>query len=274
MSRIQKTFERLGEENRTALMPFLTMGYPERDSALELVPAVVEAGADLVELGVPFSDPLAEGVTIQESSQQALENGMTLDLCLEQAAALREQGVEVPFLLMGYYNPIYQMGIEKFAERAATAGIDGLIIPDLPPEESDSLQSAVRERGLDIIFLLAPTSNAERIQIVAARSSGFIYLVSLIGVTGARDEMRSDLQSFVARVRGVSDLPLAVGFGISTPEQAARVAGIADGVIVGSALIDAITASSEPAHAAYEFVASLRAGIDGVERNVPNAMEG
>lgn len=266
MSNVEHTFVQLQENNRTALMPFLTMGYPERDSVLELVPAIVEAGADMVELGVPFSDPLAEGTTIQASSQRALENGMTLDLCLEQAAALRAKGITVPFLLMGYYNPIYQMGIEQFAKRSATAGIDGLIIPDLPPEESDPLQSSLREHGIDIVFLLAPTSNVERLQIVAARSSGFIYLVSLIGVTGARDEMRADLQAFVDRVRSVSDLPLAVGFGISTPEQAAHVAEMADGVIVGSALIDAIRASSEPAHAAHEFVASLRAGIDSVTR--------
>lgn len=260
-------------QNRTALMPFLTMGYPERDSALELVPAVVEAGADMVELGVPFSDPLAEGVTIQGSSQRALANGMTLRVCLEQAAALRTRDIEVPLLLMGYYNPIYQMGIEEFAERAAAAGIDGLIIPDLPPEESDPLQSALRERDLDIVFLLAPTSNDERMQIVAARSSGFIYLVSLIGVTGAREEIRAGLQSFVARVRDVSDLPLAVGFGISTPEQAAHVAAMADGVIVGSALIDAITASAEPAQAARTFVASLRAGIDSSEPSLSNTVE-
>ncbi len=262
MSRITATFESLRRVGRAALMPYLAMGYPHRESALSLVPAIVEAGADLIELGAPFSDPLADGATIQAASQQALANGMTLSLYLEQTATLRARGVTVPFVLMGYYNPIFQMGLQHFALRAAAAGIDGVIVPDLPPEESDPLQSVLRPQGIDSIFLLAPTSEDGRVRLVAERVSGFLYLVSLTGVTGARDWLPPDLESFVARVRPVTDLPLAVGFGISTPDQAARVARMADGVIVGSAFLKAIGASKHPVAAASAFVASLRAGMD------------
>jgi tryptophan synthase alpha chain len=267
MSRITTTFENLRRAGRTALMPYLTMGYPRRESALTVVPALVGAGADLIELGVPFSDPLADGATIQAASQQALANGMTLALCLEQAATLRARGVAVPFVMMGYCNPIFQMGLERFAHRAASAGVDGVIVPDLPPEESDALRSALRLQGIDLIFLLAPTSEDGRVRLVAQRTSGFLYLVSLIGVTGARDHLPPDLETFVARVRSATRplaVPLAVGFGISTPYQAAQVARIADGVIVGSALIKAIGADEDPMKAASVFVASLRAGMDGV----------
>jgi tryptophan synthase alpha chain len=263
MSRIITAFENLHRTGRAALMPYLTMGYPRRDSALALVPVLVEAGADLIELGIPFSDPLADGVTIQATAQQALANGMTLSLCLEQAAALRRQGVEIPLVLMGYYNPIFQMGLDRFAHLATTAGIDGLIVPDLPPEEAGDLRSTLDARGIDSINLLSPTSDDERVRLVTAQTSGFAYLVSLTGVTGARDHLPAHLESFVARVRSTTDLPLAVGFGISTPAQAARVAHVADGVIVGSALLKAIGASKEPVEAARAFIASLRAGMDG-----------
>jgi tryptophan synthase alpha chain len=278
MSRIAATFERLRKGGQKALMPYLTLGYPHRESALELVPALVEGGADLIELGVPFSDPLADGATIQAASQRALGNGMTLALCLDQVTELRGRGVSVPLVLMGYYNPILQMGIESFARRARETGVDGAIVPDLPPEEANSLQDALRARDIDLIFLLAPTSDDQRVRRVVAQSSGFLYLVSLVGVTGARDRLPPGLEAFCARVRSArvrsarvraaTDLPMAVGFGIGTPAQARRVAGVADGVIVGSALIRAVGAAAEagrdPAVAAREFVASLRAGIDGV----------
>lgn len=263
MSSIAKTFELLKQNNRTALMPYVTMGYPQLESALELIPAIEESGANLVELGVPFSDPLADGATIQASSQKALENGMSLALCLEQAATLRTRGVTIPFVMMGYYNPIVQFGIERFAQAAVEAGIDGLIVPDLPPEESEALYTAATAHGLDVIFLLAPTSDDARVQVVAEKSRGFVYLVSLVGVTGARNQLPTDLTKFVARVRKATDKPLAVGFGIGTPEQAAQVAQVADGVIVGSALIRAIGEADDPVVAACEFVSSLRSGIDG-----------
>ena len=262
MSTITETFTTLHREGRTALMPYLTMGFPALDSALDLVPALVEGGANLIELGVPFSDPLADGATIQAAGQRALENGMTLSLCLEQAAALRARGVTVPFVLMGYYNPIFQMGLESFARRAAEAGIDGLIIPDLPPEESEPLRAALRARGVDLIFLLAPTSADARVDDVTRLTTGFQYLVSLVGVTGARDRLPDGLCEFVARVRARTDLPLAVGFGIATPAQAARVAQVADGAIVGSALIQAIATASDPTRTARDFVAALRGGMD------------
>jgi tryptophan synthase alpha chain len=268
MNRITTVFENLRRAGQTALMPYVTMGYPRRESSLALVPTLVETGADLIELGIPFSDPLADGATIQAAAQQALTNGMTLSLCLEQAVVLRDRGVTVPFVFMGYYNPIFQMGAERFARRAAAAGVDGVIVPDLPPEESDSLRSALGAQGVDLIFLLPPTSDNGRLQIVTERTSGFLYLVSLTGVTGARDQLSPDLESFVARVRSATGLPLAVGFGISTPAQAAQVARIADGVIVGSALIKAIGGSEDPVAAARTFVAGLRAGIDGCELGV------
>jgi len=262
MGRIEQSFEDLRRRGRTALMPYLTMGYPACDSALDLVPAIAEAGADLIELGVPFSDPLADGATIQASSQRALENGMTLALCLDQAAALRVREVSIPFVLMSYYNPILQMGVERFAQRAVAAGIDGAIVPDLPPEESDELRAALHKQGIDLIFLLAPTADDARLRAVAARTGGYLYLVSLVGVTGARDRLPAELESFVARVRAISDLPLAVGFGIASPAQAARVARIADGAIVGSALIRAIGGADDPVAAARAFVAWLREGME------------
>jgi tryptophan synthase alpha chain len=227
-----------------------------------LVPTLVKAGADLIELGVPFSDPLADGATIQAAAHQALANGMSLSLCLDQIATLRAQGVAVPFILMGYYNPIFRRGLDLFAQRAAAAGVDGVIVPDLLPEESDALRSALCSRSIDPVFLVSPTSENGRVGFVASRSSGFLYLVSLVGVTGARDRLPPDLESLVARARRATDLPLAVGFGISTPEEAVRVARIADGVIVGSALVAAIGAAEKPLEAARAFTQSLRAAID------------
>jgi tryptophan synthase alpha chain len=262
MGRIGRTFEQLRLAGRTALMPYLTMGYPERESALELVPALVEGGADLIELGVPFSDPLADGATIQAASQQALANGMTLRACLEQAAKLRGVGLEVPLVLMGYWNPVFQIGPREFARRAKESGIDGVIVPDLPPEEAEEAEEALRAEEIDLIYLLAPTSGEDRARLVAERTRGFLYLVSLTGVTGARDSLAQGLQAFVERVRPVARVPLAVGFGISTPAQAAAVARLADGVIVGSALIRAIAESSKPAASAHDFVRSLRQAID------------
>ena len=262
MSQIKATFERLRRAGRAALMPYLSMGYPRLDSALELIPALVEGGADLIELGVPFSDPLADGATIQAAGHRALDNGMTLSLCLRQAALLRERGIGCPFVLMSYYNPILQMGAGAFARTAAASGIDGAIVPDLPPEEATELQEALRSHGLDLIYLLAPTSTEERVRTVAGRGSGFLYLVSLVGVTGARDRLPPELEAFVARVRAATDLPLAVGFGISTADQAARVARAADGAIVGSAFVRAVGESADAAQAARTLAITLRSGLD------------
>jgi tryptophan synthase alpha chain len=231
----------------------VTVGYPDVEATLRLVPALVAGGADIVELGVPFSDPLAEGTTIQRSSHEALQKGVTPAVCLEVVKQLREQGVAIPLLLMGYYNPILAYGIDRFARDAGAAGADGLILVDLPPEEATEVQTACADRGLDLIYLLAPTSSDERIALVAGRASGFIYCVSLTGVTGARGEISPELREFLARVRGHTSLPLAVGFGISRREHVRAVGELgADAAVVGSAIIDII--DSAPAEEREEKV--------------------
>jgi tryptophan synthase alpha chain len=237
MSRIAATFARLRAEGRTALMPYLTIGFPERDSTLELVPAMEAAGATLFELGVPFSDPLADGATVQRATQRALANGVTFAGCLATVARLRERGVQAPLLLMGYYNPLLRYGVERACRELAAAGGDGWIIPDMPPEEAGDLQAAAVAHGLDLIMFVAPTTPEERIIELVARASGFIYVVSLSGTTGARQDLAPGLADVLARVRRHTDLPLVVGFGISTAAHVAAVSQIADGAIVGSATI-------------------------------------
>jgi tryptophan synthase alpha chain len=241
--RIEETFARLKSEGRTGFVAFLTVGYPDVESTLRLVPALIEGGADIIELGVPFSDPLAEGPTIQASSFHALQRGVTTTTCLETVRKLRKGGVEAPLILMGYYNPILAYGIEAFARDAVAAGADGVIAVDLPAEESGPLREACLAHGLRVIYLLAPTSTDERIRAVAERASGFVYCVSLTGVTGARDELSTDLASLLERVRKQIGLPIAVGFGISQPEHFQAVGRIADAAVIGSAIIDEIAKS-------------------------------
>jgi tryptophan synthase alpha chain len=240
MSRIAETFARLKSERRTALMPYLMIGFPERDSAPELALALEAAGADAFELGVPFSDPLADGATVQRASERALANGVRLPFCLETVAALRARGVQAPLVLMGYFNPFLRYGLEQLAADAAAAGADGFIIPDLPPEEAGECHAACRAHGLDLIFLVAPTTPDERIAQIAKLASGFIYCVSLTGVTGARRELWEGLPGFLDRVRQHTDLPLVVGFGISSAAHVRQVGAHAEGAIVASALINAI----------------------------------
>ena len=263
MSRIGVCFEELGQTSRRALIMYLTVGFPRRDSATELVPAIIEAGADMIELGVPFSDPLADGATVQRATQTALANGVNVTYCLQTVRELRDASVAAPVLLMGHYNPLLQYGLAQFCADAATVGVDGLIIPDLPPEESTELHAACRAQGLDLIFLLAPTSTEERIAHAAGQASGFIYCVSLMGTTGARAELPAELPQFLRRVRGATHLPLAVGFGIAEPRHAQQVAAVADGIIVGSALLTIVEQAAEHgADAVRTFVAGLRAGVD------------
>jgi tryptophan synthase alpha chain len=233
IDRIKNAFTK----DRPAFMPYSVLGYPTRQASLDVVKTLADVGADLLELGVPFSDPLADGPTIQVATQKSLENGTTLKECLVMTRELRRQRVDTPALLMGYVNPILAYGLEQFVADAAAAEVDGLIVPDLPPEEAEELESACTARGLALVYLLAPTSTPERIKLITARSQGFVYLVSLTGVTGARNELPSDLADFVARVRQQTDKPLAVGFGIGNGEQARAVGQVADGVIVGSALV-------------------------------------
>ena len=211
---------------------------------------MIDGGADIIELGVPFSDPLGEGKTIQKSSAKALVNGVTPTICLDVVRQLRADGVEAPFVLMGYYNPILAYGIEEFAKDAVEAGVDGLIVIDLPPEESKPMREACMEHGLRLIYLLTPTSTDERIRQVAALASGFVYCVSVTGVTGARDELPADLGQFIARVRGLVPLPIAVGFGISQPKHFQSVGRIADAAVIGSAIIDEIDRSDPSDQAA------------------------
>lgn len=242
-------------------MPYVTVGYPSLEATLEVVPLLASCGCDIVELGIPFSDPLADGVTIQKASFRALENGVTPETCLEIAGQLKEK-VDIPLVLMTYFNPVFSYGLEKFVSACTRSGIDGLIIPDLPPEEGSELEVLTQRQGLDLIYLLAPTSTEKRIRLVAERSRGFIYLVSLTGVTGVRDRLPADLETFVARVRQVAKQPLCVGFGIATPEQAKRVARSADGVIVGSRLIQLMEAEANFLAPAGNFITGLRRALD------------
>jgi tryptophan synthase alpha chain len=262
-TRITRTFVQARAEQRGAFMPFVTVGWPELGDTERLVPALIAGGADIIELGVPFSDPIADGPTVQKSSQKALENGVTPALALETVRRLRrEQGIEAPLIFMGYYNPILAYGLEAYAADCAAAGVDGLIVPDLPPEESDPLLEVCQHNGLHLIYFLAPTSTEERFEAVLARANGFIYLIARTGVTGARPQLAAGLPEYVARVRRHTQLPLAIGFGISTRAQAAETESMVDGVIVGAALLDALgRASSEELPAeATRFMQMLRGG--------------
>ncbi|WP_026840823.1 tryptophan synthase subunit alpha [Citrifermentans bremense] len=236
MSRISDRFASLKERGEKALVTFVTAGDPDLATTEKVVLELERAGADLIELGVPFSDPMADGPTIQLSSDRALASGTTLPAILELVSRLREK-TQVPIVLMGYFNPIFAYGSERFAFDAAQAGVDALLVVDLPPEEAAELKGATDSCGLDLIFLLTPTSDASRVAMVARQGSGFIYYVSVTGVTGARSAVADDLAARVTEVRGALELPLVVGFGISTPEQAGEVARVADGVVVGSALV-------------------------------------
>ncbi|MFW6184520.1 MAG: tryptophan synthase subunit alpha [Chloroflexota bacterium] len=258
--RISAAFSGVGADRAAALMPYYTLGYPDRETSLAVVEAIAPY-SDLLELGVPFSDPLADGPTIQHSTQASLAAGTTTAGCLEMVRELRDRGITTPFLLMGYYNPILAYGVEQYVKDAAAAGADGFIVPDLPPEEAGDLDQAASEAGLALIHFLAPTTSPTRMKTVARRGRGFIYLVSVTGVTGARTHISESLASFVARVRQQTDTPLAVGFGISTPEQAAQVGAIADGVIVGSALINAVDGAEDKAAEAVRFVQALRVSL-------------
>jgi tryptophan synthase alpha chain len=257
VQRVADVFKLAGGEHRAAVMPYLTLGYPTPERSLSLVEAAVEGGADLLELGIPFSDPLADGPTIQRATQVALEGGMTVQRCLEMAAMLRERGIVQPFLFMGYYNPILAYGEEAFCRACREIHVDGLIVPDLPAGEGEDLAQACRGHDLAQVYLLAPTSPADRVRVVTGRSRGFVYLVSVTGVTGARGRLPADLTAFVERVRAATDKPLAVGFGVSGPDQAAQVAAMADGVIVGSALVRQAGAA-DGIDRVRSFVAALR----------------
>ena len=247
-----------------ALIAFITAGYPNYKATAKIAVTLAECGCDIIELGIPFSDPLADGATIQKASYQALKQGITPEACLEIAADIRKK-IATPLVFMTYYNPVLNYGLKAFCKRCVKAGINGLIVPDLPPEEGLELETITRKSTLDLIYLLAPTSTESRINIVASSSRGFIYLVSLAGVTGTRNTLSPELQSFVQRVRVKTMLPLCVGFGISNVEQALRAATLADGVIIGSRLIQLIEEDATLT-TLKSFITSLRQALDAQKK--------
>lgn len=259
MNRLVTTFAHLKSAQRIALIPYVCVGHPSLATTPAIVSALIEADADIVELGVPFSDPLADGPVIQRATHQALMHGTTPRDCLAVANQIRLTHSHTPLLFMGYYNPILRFGVEAYARACADVDVDGLIVPDLPLEESAELLAACRAHGLDLIPLVAPTSSDERIAAMAQQASGFIYCVSLVGITGVRRDLSNEVQSLVARIRQHTDLPIAIGFGISQPEHVRQVAQFADGAVVGSALVDVIAnaPSGREAKRAGEFIRRL-----------------
>lgn len=267
MNRIDKCFAELKARSDKALVAFITSGDPSFAATEALVDELSRSGADIIELGVPFSDPLADGPSIQASSFRALEAGATVKGVLQNVKAIRAR-CNVPIVLMTYFNPAQKYGLARFADDAADAGADGVIMTDLPPEESAEWKRAADEAKLATIFLLAPTSTKERIELTAKLGSGFIYCVSRTGVTGARSDMPAELKDLVETIRKASDLPVCVGFGISTPEHVSFVTRIADGAVVGSALVDVVAehaGKDDLAQSAGEFVRRLKAGTASPE---------
>jgi tryptophan synthase alpha chain len=255
---ISAAFDAARHQQRAALITYLTAGYPVPEETPALVGALQAGGADLIELGVPFSDPVADGPTIQRASQRALGAGMTPEKCLGLVDALRGSGITTPIILMGYYNPILSFGPEAYAARCAQVGVDGLIVPDLPPEEAQPLRDACAAQGLALVLLVAPTSSAERLALIAAETSGFLYVVSRLGTTGGAHDPDEALARQLAEVHRVARTPVAVGFGVSRPEAARRLAQLADGVIIGSAIVER---SPEGAQKVQGFVSELRAAL-------------
>jgi len=264
MSRIAQAFARLKSQGRKALIPFITAGDPEPGLTLPLMRALVAGGADIIELGVPFSDPMADGPTIQRASERALAYGTSLRTVLAMVREFRKQDGATPVVLMGYANPIERMGIEAFLDAARTAGVDGLIVVDYPPEECEAFSAAAKARGIDPIFLLAPTSTDERIDSVARLASGYVYYVSLKGITGAGGIDLAEVAQRVARIKRSTPLPVGVGFGIRDGKTARAISEQADGVIIGSRMIQVLE-EGDPAQAperAGAFIASIRTALD------------
>jgi tryptophan synthase alpha chain len=255
MRRIAQRFELLRKNGEKALVVFLSAGDPDLDTTDALVLAMAESGADLIEIGVPFSDPVAEGPTIQRSSERGLASGASLRRILERVERLRSK-VELPLLLMGYANPFYAMGAERFAVAAGQVGVDGIIVPDLPPEEGHDFFEVADRHGIDAVLMATPTTPPERMKYLVEATRGFLYYVSLTGVTGARGDLASDVQAQVDLAKSFGDVPVCVGFGVSKPEHARELAGFADGVVVGSAIVDRIE-SAGSREKAVESVASF-----------------
>ena len=262
-NRIAEKFRQIEEEDRAGLILFLTAGFPDLDATRELVPALAESGADIIELGVPFSDPIGDGPTIQASSFHALRNNVTLDSCIELVGQLRDEVPATPLILMGYYNPILTYGLQRFGEDAHRVGVDGVIVADLPPDEAGPLMAECGAHGIDVIPLLAPTSTDARIQMGCRDASGFVYCVSITGVTGARSDLPAGVFHLLERVRRHTRLPLAVGFGISRREHVESIKGDAQAAVVGSALIKVIMDSprGEAVERAKQYVLELSGSV-------------
>jgi tryptophan synthase alpha chain len=259
MSRIQNTLAALAAKKKKGLIPFITAGDPAADLTVPLMHALVEGGADIIEVGIPFSDPLADGTTNQRVAFEALENGMTPAGCIEFVREARTRHPDTPLVFMNYLNTVIAYGLERFAADAAAAGLDGVILIDLPPEEAKTEKAVMNRAGLDVIFLVAPTSSDHRLQVIGEAAGGFVYCVSVAGVTGARTELAADLPQFLARVRRCTPLPLAVGFGISRREHIEALKGVADGAVIGSALMALVseTPASERQGAVREYLEVL-----------------
>ncbi len=262
MTRIDDTFARLRSEGRKAFVAYVMAGDPDFDTSLELVRGLPGAGVDVIELGLPFTDPMADGPTIQLAGQRALEAGQTLARTLDIARAVREEDDATPIVLMGYYNPIYSMGVPRFVEAAKAAGIDGLIVVDLPPEEDDELCLPAQAAGLNFIRLATPTTDDRRLPKVLQNTSGFVYYVSITGITGAAAAQAGEVGPEVARIKAQTDLPVVVGFGIRTPEAAEAMASVADGAVVGSAIVKQV----EEGRAVSEILDYVRALAAGAHR--------
>jgi tryptophan synthase alpha chain len=263
MGRLGERFAALRERGERALIPFITAGDPDLPTTERLLHALALAGADAIEIGVPFSDPMAEGPTIQRSSERALRKKTSLRRVLEVVQTVRPQ-IDVPLILMGYANNFFAMGATEFADAARTVGVDGVIVVDLPPEEGEEFHGALVEAGVDPILLASPTTTQERIRMLARETRGFLYYVSLTGVTGARNEVAEGVGESVRAIQEISDVPICVGFGVSTPDHVRRVGAYADGVVVGSALVDRIDRAASPdeaIEAATQFVVDLKAPL-------------
>jgi tryptophan synthase alpha chain len=265
MNRIDVTFRALRAQRRSALIPFLTIGDPDLDTTRELMRVAVESGADLLELGMPFSDPTADGPVLQHSIEIGLRAGASLPRAFELVADFRRES-EVPVILYGYYNPIFHYGLDRFAADASRAGIDGILVVDLPPDESEELVRWTKPAGVHFICLLAPTSGADRVHTILKHAAGFLYYVSVTGVTGAKPMQASEVRPVVDRLRQHTGLPIGVGFGISTPEQAAAVAQFADAAVVGSAIMRIVEAQRERQDVVREVGVFLHGLKDGMQR--------
>lgn len=274
MSRIQKRFAALKAEGRAGLIAYLTAGDPDLETSTRLFEGLAAAGADLIEIGMPFSDPMADGPLIQAAGMRALKGGMTLRKTLAMVKGLRAHDPNTPYVLMGYYNPIYRYGAEAFAKDAAAAGVDALIIVDLPPEEDREMDAPARQAGLDLVRLATPTSDAHRLPKIVDRASGFLYYVAIAGITGTHSAEVGAVYEAVARLRRFTNLPIVVGFGIKTPQQAADIAHVADAAVVASALVDRLARNLDPAgkalpglvDAVLGDIAALADGIRGARR--------